>query len=432
MKAIGWCVLFLLLLDWFSLPSFTLAGKEAEDLEQLKKDFSSLAEKLARLSQSLKAETEEEDNKVEFMINSTADNPRLRTELLAVKNRYLRLFELHPDCPRLLILHADTAGFGHTVCAIGTGLMYAIEFDATFMIDASFFDFHTHSYRLADYAPQVLNLGFPPMRLVYSKSELDQLAERHSMQESSVERLEELRQIVFGCRRQIRANFGSTGFCDGLFCSLVEPLVLTYFREVMLPLFHLKHPVSPFVDSRCIEVGVHFRDGDIRYRSGDAGFFGTIFRLLESVSFGFPCFHYTFYSSDDNINLPVQTNNVPPQFDFLDGVVPPNTTFRIHYSPSDDFIMLAMSDILVLSESSFSYAAAALSYDHAVLLLPPNKELFSQGRLLPGVRNQYSPRPDVVFLDFQGKIFNKDALMIFHHKIDHLRRISSLPNFRQF
>lgn len=125
---------------------------------------------------------------------------------------------------------------------------------------------------------------------------------------------------------------------------------------------------------------------------------------------------------------------MPAELGFLSGVTPQRTTFRLYHDPSDDWVHLALSDILVLSESSFSSAAAAFSYEHAVILSPPNKELlydlakFSE----KSVASQYRPRPDLIFLSARGHLVSPDDAVMFRHRIDHLRRASRNPNFRSF
>lgn len=236
-----------------------------------------------------------------FMRNSKVQDPTLRAELAAVQYRYPHLFHVNADCPRVLVLHNGTAGFGHTAAAIGSGLIFAIEYGAKFVIDQSFFHITTHGHMLANHLPRLLNLNFPEMPLIYSQSELQDLAQQYGLNSSSVSHVDDLRAAFQSCRQEVRATMAVVGFC-GNYCPLSEPWTLFYLREVLLPLFHLQHPVSPFLNSSCIEVGIHFRAGDVHIRLRDSDFFATIFQLLESASFGFPCFHYTIYYAIDAYN----------------------------------------------------------------------------------------------------------------------------------
>lgn len=365
-----------------------------------------------------------------FLQSQVADVD-LRAELATVRHRYPHLFQVNPECPRVLVLHGDTAGFGHSSAAIGTGIKFALQFGARFVIHDSFFNIWVHGHVLADHLPHLLNLNFPEMQVVFTEEELEQLAAQYSLSNLTVTNATDLEIAMQGCGVLVRASMANIWFCDNMFCPLRDPWTLFYFRQVLLPLFHLQHPVSPFANQTCIEVGVHFRAGDVHFRLEDPTFFATIFRLLHSAAFGFPCFHYTFYYADDS-NIPtLETTAVPPQLAFLANVTPPNTTFRLHHSPSDDFIRLAMSDILVLSESSFSYAAAALSYEHAIVLCPPNKEqIWGLGNLTH--TNQYRSRSDLIFLSLRGNVATKEDLVRFYERVDHLRRVARNPNFRSF
>lgn len=288
----------------------------------------------------------------------------ISTEFQRVENQAMKL----SNCPRYAFVanpNVENCGLGHRMGDVFMSFVFAIEYNATFVIQSSIFEapsIHSNDY---SWAKNFFGLGH-----VMTTS----MIPSDNISEVSISRWDHASELGNACKVILKTcdtccpNLSRAGIDNRDWCFINKlgayGVAHPYFSK-MFELSGFKPSVNHFIRSNAaVSVAWHVRlpnyDGDhVDNRLNSETFFDNIFATIQKIT------------GELSFEIFVFSQRKLTQHDYLGKY---NVTNVYNLGEADTLYHLAMADILVTSGSAFTSIAAVIHSPRSIVLQAPPRD----------------------------------------------------------